>query len=476
MKHTPSLTPMQPLACTAPTGQVEDLLRRTISSLEQEEETSLGKRGVGRPRELSARCLWVAVLVCLLRGLHSQKAVWRLLSVGPLWSFTHSVLTAQAVYKRLDQAGSAPLEELFAQISQRLLIVVGALVEQGEREGTLKRIAPFAPDIVALDETILDQVARRLPMLRSVAKGATVLIPGKLVALFSVRTQQWRRIHFEANSLQDEKVSARLMLHGLARGTLLLFDLGYFCFQWFDDLTRLGFWYISRLRHNSAIQVLHTFYEQGETFDGLVFLGTKKGARPQYAVRLVRFRMHGLLHTYISNVLDPHQLSMQDIAQVYARSFDIECAFLLLKKHLGLAFFWSAKPHVVRQQVWGSLILAQLLQLLRLQLAVQAKQDPYDVSMALLIEYLPTLSDYQQQGVGLLLTRGADLGFIRPSSRVRIQTPDVSALLIVPLPATLVLEQVPKYPPDPGKKRKRSPKKRPQKAQTAQQRPKKPAS
>ncbi|HEY6406204.1 MAG TPA: transposase, partial [Ktedonobacteraceae bacterium] len=300
------------------------------------------------------------------------------------------------------------------------------------------------------------------PWLRGMAKGAAVLIPGKLVSLFSIRTQQWRRIHFEADSLQNEKVSAPLMLSELASGTLLLFDLGYFCFKWFDDVSKLGLWYISRLRSNSATQVLHRFYEQGDTFDGLVFLGTAHGARPEQAVRLVRFMMHGLLHSYITNVLDPHQLSMHDIAQLYARSFDVECAFLLLKKHLGLAWFWSAKPHIVLQQIWGTLIMAQLWQLLRLQLAVQAKRDPYDVSMALLIEYLPTLSDYSdyhEPGLRLLLTRGADLGFLRPSSRIRIHTPALSDLVLVPCPPELVLRQVPNYPPDPGKARKRSPKK-----------------
>ncbi len=238
-------------------------------------------------------------------------------------------------------------------------------------------------------------------------------------------------------------------------------------------LSALGLWYISRLRNGSAVHILHCFYEQGETCDGIVFLGSKKGARPKQAVRLVRFGMHGVLHTSITNVLDPHVLSMHDIAQLSARRWDIECAFLLLKKHLGLALFWSAKPHVLLQQVWGTLILAQLLQVLRLQIAVQAKQDPYDVSMDLLIEYLPTLSDYHQDALGLLLTRGKDLGFLRPSSRIRIQTPDVSQLTLVPLPAELVLEQVPKYPADPGKTRKRSPKKR---KQNKQKHPKKRAS
>jgi len=467
MKHTASLTPMQAPVVRTTMGELEDFLRTSVAGLE--EEVDAGPRPVGRPLELSSCCLWSAVLVCLLRGLRSQKAVWRLLSLGPLWSFAHVQLTASAIYKRLDEAGSEPIERFFAQISAVLMGLVSSLVEQGEREGAFRRLAPFAPDILALDETVLDQVARRLPMLRGAAKGAAVLLPGKLVSLFSVRFQQWRRIHFEPDAVQNEKVSARLMLTGLARGTLLLFDLGYFCFKWFDDLSDLGFWYVSRLRQASVTRRIHCFYEQGETFDGIVRLGTKKGARPKHDVRLIQFRFRGVLHIYITNVRDHHLLSLHDVVQLYARRWDIECAFLTLKSHLGLALFWSAKPHVLLQQVWGTLIIAQLLQALRLQIAVQAHEDPFDVSLALLLEYLPTLSDYHADALRVLVTRGKDLGFIRPSSRLRIQTPDLRGVLIVPIPEGLLLEQVPNFPPDPGLDRKRSPKKRKKKQASGHQ-------
>jgi len=467
MKHTASLTPMQPPVCSATMDQLEGFLRSSVSRLP--EEASCGARGPGRPCELSARCLWAAFLVCLLRGLRSQKAVWRVLSLGPLWSFSQSQLTASAIYKRLDEAGTGPIEKLFEQISGVLMGLVRGLIEQGEREATIRRLAPFAPDILALDETVLDQVARRLPILRGVAKGAAVLLPGKLVSLFSVRFQQWRRIHFEPDALQNEKVSARLMLTGLAKGTLLLFDLGYFCFKWFDELTDLGFWYVSRLRQASVTRRIHCFYQQGETFDGIVRLGTKKGARPKHDVRLIQFRFRGVLHIYITNVRDPHLLSLHDIVQLYARRWDIECAFLTLKSHLGLALFWSAKTHVLLQQVWGTLIIAQLLQALRLQIAVQAHQDPFDVSLALLIEYLPTVSDYHPDALRLVVTRGKDLGFLRPSSRLRIQTPDLTGVLLVPIPAGLILEQVPNYPVDPGTARNRSPKKRKKKQASGHQ-------
>gem|GEM_PF-7053975 len=167
----------------------------------------------------------------------------------------------------------------------------------------------------------------------------------------------------------------------------------------------------------------------------------------------------------------PRLLSLHDVVQLYARRWDIECAFLLLKTHLGLALFWSAKTHVLLQQVWGTLILAQLLQALRLQIAVQAHEDPFDVSLALLLEYLPTVSDYHADAIGLLVTRGKDLGFIRPSSRLCIQTPDLSGVLIVPIPEGLLLEQVPNFPPDRGLDRNRSPKKRKKKQASGHQNP-----
>jgi hypothetical protein len=100
-------------------------------------------------------------------------------------------------------------------------------------------LAPFARDVLVLDETTLDPVARKLPILRYLKKGAVDLLPGKLAGLYDVRLQLWRRIDYLPDALQNAKVHAREMLKGLAPETLLLFDLGYFGFEWLDELTRL---------------------------------------------------------------------------------------------------------------------------------------------------------------------------------------------------------------------------------------------
>ena len=75
----------------------------------------------------------------------------------------------------------------------------------------------------------------------------------------------------------------------LKQGALLLADLGYFGFHWFDELTEQGYSWISRVKGNTTIAVLHTYYEVGETFDRLVWLGARD-TLGKYAVRQVQFR------------------------------------------------------------------------------------------------------------------------------------------------------------------------------------------
>jgi hypothetical protein len=62
---------------------------------------------------------------------------------------------------------------------------------------------------------------------------------------------------------------------GLRKGILLLFDLGYFGFEWLDAVTTRQRWYVCRLREKTSDTVVHTLYESDEVFDGLVWLGNQ---------------------------------------------------------------------------------------------------------------------------------------------------------------------------------------------------------
>ena len=390
--------------------------------------------GAGRPRILPAVCLWAGVLVCVLRGWSSQLAVWRLLSEKNLWDYPRFPVSDQAVYKRLEQGGTDALKTLFEQAS--------ALLRE-RMQPYQQRLADFFSEIVAIDETTLDKVIRYLPSLRAVPDGDHQLLPGKLAGVFDIRLQQWRYVEHIPNPDENEKVAAPALLAHIQRGALILMDMGFFCFEWFDQLTQEGYYWISRLREKTSYEVIHTFYQHGEVFDGLIWLGAYRADRARYAVRLVTFRVGQTTYRYITNVTAPSWLSVHAIAVLYARRWDIELAFKLIKRELGLHVFWSAKPVVLMQQVWAVLLISQILHALQLEIAWKAGVDPFDVSLALLVEYLPRWNDVDF--VALVVERGVHAGFIRPSRRIRIQTPPIALSDYQPPPHDLILVREPRY-------------------------------
>ena len=248
-----------------------------------------------------------------------------------------------------------------------------------------------------------------------------------------------------ASAHENDTVAARGLLAHLRAGALLLADLGYFGSAWFYDLTEAGFRWASRLRAGTSSTVLHPFHEDGATFDGLVFLGAYRADRAKHAVRLVRFRVGATPDQYITNVREPVTLPLLEIARLYARRWDIELAFKLIKRELGLHLRWSAKTTVVLQQVWAVLIIAQIVQALRLEIAARAGVDLFDVSLTLLIRCLPRFARDGRDPVAVIVATGGGAGLFRPARRVRIRVPRLTPDQLAPAPPDLVIVRTPRY-------------------------------
>lgn len=395
-------------------GEIEPLLQDLLTQIEPDPDQP---RGRGRPRILPSLCLWAGMLVCVLRGFSSQLMLWRLISQLGLWDYPRYAVSDQAVYKRLAQDGTAPLEALFAAISGLLAQRLAPYLPQLGPD-----LAPFASTVVAIDETTLDPVARALPS--QSGERPTRRIPGKLAGAFDLRLQQWRRIRLIANPDQNEKVLARELVAELPAGSLILADLGYFGFAWFDDLTAQGHYWISRVRAKTSYTVVHTFAQERSYFDGLVWLGANRSNRAAHLVRLVRYEHHAQLRQYITNVRNPEQLPLREIAALYARRWDIELAIKLVKQHLGVTLWWSTRDVVIQQQLLAALSIAQIVQALRLEIAARAGVEVFDVSLPLLVRYLPQFAARGEDPVALFVERGRAAGFIRPARRVQVIVPE----------------------------------------------------
>jgi hypothetical protein len=416
-------------------GQVEEFLRRAVGRMQPTEEDT--PRGVGRPRVLPSMCLWAGMLVCVLRGMGSQLELWRLLASKGLWEYPRFEVTDQAVYNRLASEGTRPLEELFGQVS--------ALLKERLKPYELGGLASFAQEVVALDQSTLEKVARLVPTPRDA--NPKELVAGKIAGLFDVRAQQWRRVMHIQEANENEKVSAKEMLSGLAPGAMVLFDLGYFSFEWFDHLTDSGYHYLSRMRAKTSYEVIHVYHQDKEagTLDCVVWLGKHRADRAAHAVRMVRFRVGQKTHSYITNVLDPSLLALHKIPRLYARRWDFELAMKLVKRELGLHLLWGCKPVVVQQQVWAVLIIAQVLGALRMEVAARAGVEVEEVSMGLLVRYMPRFAGRGLDPLKEFVEQGRALGFIRPSRRIDRRAPEIAPERLRALPESVALVRKPRY-------------------------------
>jgi hypothetical protein len=425
--YLPQLEPR----CPSLAQQLVHLLQQVL--VLAQESTSIQapeSRPRGRPPVLPLQQLYLALLMGVLRQTPHLSTIWRRLYLEEIGTFAPVQVTYEAVRKRLLSAGTSALQHLFETVSHGL-----AQGSQSQHPSALS-LAPFASQVVALDESPFDHLRRLTADLRDLPTADPHLVPGKLAGLFDLRLQRWVRVQFRADVLAYCNTGILLLLEGLAPGSLILADLGYFSFPWFDYLTGQGYWWVSRLKEGVTYEIKEVLASDDHTglLDAIVWLGKYRADRAAHAVRLISFSFHGTQYRYLTNVLSPTHLSMRDIAQLYARRWDIEWAFKLLKCELGLHIWWGARPELVLIHLWLALILAQLLHALQLHVALQADVDPFDVSLHLLVEVQEMIPAGPTPIIARLVHDGRTLGLIRPSSRLTVVVPALEPHMLCPPP------------------------------------------
>lgn len=385
-------------------------------------------RGRGRPPILPA-----GMLVCILRQETSQRAIWRLLSAHGLWASPRIPISDDAVSRRIQRSGPDPMAALFGGVTALL----------GDAGPGDTRLAPFATEVIALDETTLDPMARTRADLTDLVAGDARLLPGKLSATFDIRRQLFRRIEIGDDFRENERVPARRMVADLPPGSLILTDLGYVSFAWYDELTDAGQVWIARLRRKTSYTVVHEHGARDGMRDALVWLGAHRADRAKHLVRLIEVRHGRTIRAYLTNVTDPTTLPMAEGVRLYARRWDIELAIKTLKRDLGLHILWSATWPVIQTQSWAVLLIAQIAFHLRVLIAVRAGVDLFDVSLVLLLKAVPRFAAHGEDPIATIAALGSAGGFIRPSRRIRDAVPDPGEAL--PPPPELIRVRTPRY-------------------------------
>jgi hypothetical protein len=318
----------------------------------------------------------VALVVRLVwRRLGAIAAVQRaLVQDGLLWVSPRQV-SEQGIAKRLDTLPASALATLFAEVSARLQAQpppqLPGLESWTARRRQFTRVA-------MVDGSTLEALRKKTQTLQA---QPGLVLAGRMMVMVEAFTHRPLWQLYTEDAAANDKRFAPEILTALPEGGLLIFDLGFFSFLWFDDFTEQHEYVVTRLRQTTAYRPTHVLSHSPYYRDELSEVGLYRSNPCRHPLRLVSVLWHGQWYRYLTNVLDPTQLSARQVCDLYRHRWRIEDAFLVTKRVLDLAYLWKASPNGIQLQLYATLLFYLVLLNVCQQVAQSLKEPLEQISV-----------------------------------------------------------------------------------------------
>jgi hypothetical protein len=317
----------------------------------------------------------------LVRLVHTECVLW----VPPLVE-----LTQQALSMRLRTLPAA----LFLGVLEEVLPVLHQRWQQRQR--------PLPPELawaqthytqtVACDGSTLDVLLRKLGLLDETA---SLPLAGRMVALLDIVTRLPSQVAYEADEKAHDQRFLPQVLAWLQPGMLLIFDLGFTNFTFFAQLTQGKVFFLTRAKSNLAYQVERILLATAEVHDQIIWVGS---GETHQRLRLLAVLYQGKWYRYLTNDLDPTHLPVQYAVALYWQRWRIEDAYHLVKRLLGLAFFWCGAANAIQMQLWATWLLYAVLVDLTDAVAQELNQPFAKLSLEMVYRSLYYFTQAHQRG------------------------------------------------------------------------------
>lgn len=304
--------------------------------------------------------------------------------------------------------------ELFLQV---LLVVLPEL-----RQRWAQRHRPLPPEIawarehyqqvLVHDGSTLDALLRKVGLLQD---RPTYPLAGRMTALLDLCSRLPLHVWYEADPAAHDQRFWPQILDMLRAGTLLIFDLGYTSLATFVRLTAAQVTFITRAKQNLSYTVERSLVRTGAVHDTQVWIGT--GAERQ-RVRLIEVLYQGRWYRYLTNELDVARLPTAYVVALYWQRWRIEDAYAIVKRLLGLAYFWCGAQNAVEMQLWATWLLYAVLVDLTDAIAATLDQPFAAISMEMVYRSLYFFTQAHHRGetddvVAYLAAEAKELGILK---------------------------------------------------------------
>jgi len=210
-------------------------------------------------------------------------------------------------------------------------------------------------EVMIHDGSTLDALLRKVGLLR---EAETNPLAGRMTALLDLCSRLPRHIWYEEDAQAHDQRFWPRIVETLQAGSLLIFDLGYTNFKVYAQLTTATVSFITRAKSNLAYEIEHSLRRTAQVHETLVWVG--KGDDRQL-LRLIEVLYKGKWYRYLTNELDTERLPAPYVVALYWQRWRIEDAYNIVKRLLGLAYFWVGSQNGVELQLWATWLLYAVL-------------------------------------------------------------------------------------------------------------------
>lgn len=399
-----------------PDEQIEARLQELIHPATYAQVAAYQAMGL-RERVLTLPVMVACVLSLIWRQIGSVSEAVRVLErEGLLWTGPVKV-TQQAMSQRLRSVPAS----LFAQVFEAVVPLMQQRWAERQRPllAVMARAQAHFTMIVTLDGSTLATLLRKVGLLR---EGQGPVVAGRMAALLDLASRLPRQLWYEEERAAHDQRFWERVLAVLVPKRWLVFDLGLLNHEIFDRLTEREVRFITRAKQNGAYHVTQTLTLSANVHDQIVIAGSRQ-KRCAHPLRLVELNVNGGWYRYLTNVLDPLVLTAQDVMALYAQRWRVEDAFNIVKRLLGLAYFWVGSINGVQVQLWATWLLYAVLVDLTDAVAQELKRPFAALSIEMVFRGLYHFTQAFHRGqasdpIAYLAAHAKGLGIIkRPRSR-----------------------------------------------------------
>jgi hypothetical protein len=313
------------------------------------------QRLIRRRQRLLTLPVMVAIIVSLVwrRG-PSVAAMQKVLAREGLLGVAPLQVSAQAISKRLDVLPAAVMGQLLVEVCTRLQAQLPPPLPHPSWATVRAHFAPLA----IVDGSTLEALRKKTEVLR---QREGLVLAGKVMVMVEACSHRplWQ-LYTEDAAANDKRFAVEI-LAALPVGGLLIFDLGFFSFLWFDAFTDQQKYFVTRMREKTAYHTVQVLSQGPYYRDERIEVGQYRSNPCQHPLRMISVLWQGTWYRYLTNVLAPQELSARQVCELYRRRWRIEDAFALTKRLLDLAYGWTGSTNAVQLQLYATLIFYAVL-------------------------------------------------------------------------------------------------------------------